>query len=108
MGATWTCSACGAVHEGIPLEWGFAAPAHWNAGRDAADGFLNTDLCVVPREGGEYDRFIRGVIEIPITDGEGDDQESFGIGVWVSLSDRNFNWYVKHPNADDRDQGEPW
>jgi hypothetical protein len=91
---------CGAVHEGTRLDWAFDAPAYWNQARDAAEGFLNSDLCVIRRGDGESDHFIRGVIEIPIIDGEGEDEESFGIGAWVSLSEPNFKWYVDHPKAD--------
>ena len=109
VAATWTCAVCGTVHEGIPLEWGFAAPAYWDQARDKAEGwFLTSDLCVVRREDGDSDYFVRGVIEIPIIDGEGEDEESFGIGAWVSLSEPNFEWYVDHPEADNRDQGDPW
>jgi hypothetical protein len=108
MAASWTCSVCGAVHEGIPLEWGFSEPAYWDEQRDAADGFLNADLCVIPRPDGEDDHFVRGVIELPIIDGTGDDEQQFGIGAWVSLSNQNFDWYVDHPEADEREQGNPW
>ena len=54
------------------------------------------------------DRRTGRVYEIPITDGEGEDEKSFGIGAWVSLSEPNFKWYVDHPEADNRDQGDPW
>jgi hypothetical protein len=63
---------------------------------------------VTRRDGGDTDYFVRGVIEIPIIDGEGEDEGSFGIGAWVSLSEEHFKWYVDHPEADDRDQGDPW
>jgi hypothetical protein len=108
VAANWTCAVCGAVHEATPLDWGFDAPAYWDQPRDAAEGFLNSDLCVVRRNDGQSDHFIRGVIEIPIIDGEGEGEESFGIGAWVSLSEPNFKWYVDHPEADDSDQGDPW
>lgn len=108
MDATWTCGVCGEVHEGIPLEWGFDAPAHWDSAVEA-NGYLSSDICVVQRPEGEgYDRFIRGVIEIPIVDGERQDQASFGIGAWVSLSEQNFEWYVKHPESDEQNQNGPW
>ena len=108
MGPTWTCSVCGEVHQSVPLEWGFAAPDHWDAERAGPDDFLNSDLCLVARPDGRHDRFVRGMIEIPITDGEGDAEDSFGIGAWVSLSERDFNRYVEQPEADGGDQAEPW
>jgi hypothetical protein len=107
MAEGWTCSVCGAIHEGIPLDWGFGEPAYWDDERDGANGFLNADVCVVPSTDGTTDYFVRGVIEIPIVDG-GTEDESFGIGAWVSLSERNFTWYIDNPDADERAQGQPW
>ena len=108
MAGTWTCAVCGAAHEGIPLDWAFAAPAHWDPERDVADGSLDSDLCVVPNESGEFDYYVRGLIEIPIIDTGRLEERYFGIGAWVSLSAQNFKWYVDHPEADDLAQGGPW
>jgi hypothetical protein len=105
---TWTCAVCGEEHEGVPLSWGFDAPAYWDEERDSAEGFLTSDLCVIPRGDGEFDRFVRGMIDIPILDGSTEPEQSFGIGPWVSLSERNFDWYVEHFEADASEQGEPW
>jgi hypothetical protein len=104
---TWTCSTCGAVHEGTPLEWGFQRPDYWNQDRDETEGFLSSDLCTIPTGPDEFDYFVRGVIEIPISDG-GDEADRFGIGAWVSLSERNFKRYVDHWEAGEHEQGEPW
>jgi hypothetical protein len=105
---TGTCSVCGAVHEGIPLEWGFERPWYWDEERDAAQGLLTRDLCVIASSQDDPDYFVRGVIEIRILDGVDDDEQSFGIGAWVSLSKQNFKWYVDHPEGDEDDQGDPW
>jgi hypothetical protein len=104
----WTCSVCGEMHEGIPLDWGFDAPVYWSEERHGEEGFHDSDTCVVPREDEGNDYFVRGLIEIPIIDGEAEDEQYFGIGAWVSLSERNFRWYMDHPAADDHEQGGPW
>jgi hypothetical protein len=108
MTATWTCSICGVVHDGVPLDWGFDAPAYWNEERDADGGHLDSDLCAISRGDGDFDRFARGLIEIPILDGTAPDEKYFGIGAWVSLSAPNFNWYAEHFEADADEQGGPW
>jgi hypothetical protein len=96
------------VHQGIPLDWGFPAPAYWDEDRDTARGFLSPDYCAIPRDATAFDYFVRGVIEIPILDGETEDEESFGIGVWVSLSEQNFKWFIDRADADRDNQGTPW
>lgn len=108
MPAGWTCSVCGSVHDGVPLDWGFDHPDFWEQERDQADGFLNADLCVIAHEDGPSDYFVRGLIEIPILNSTTEGEEYFGIGVWVSLSEMNFKWYVDHPEAGEQEQGAPW
>jgi hypothetical protein len=108
MNPQWTCVVCGTVHEGLPLDWGFDQPWYWNPERDEAEGFLNSDLCFIKSSPEGGDRFVRGLIEIPILDGTTDEEEYFGLGVWVSLSERNFRWYVENFEAGAEDQGEPW
>jgi hypothetical protein len=99
---------CGEVHEGLPSDWGFAEPAYWNDERDRHDGFLDGDLCVIRNRGAEPDYFVRGMIEIPILDGTTEDETSFGIGAWTSLSERNFTWYSENWEADRDAQGGAW
>ena len=101
---------CGATHDGLPLDWGFEAPAYWDESRHSEAGMHDgSDLCVVPHEGEtSYDYFVRGLIKIPITDGSTHDEEYFGIGAWASLSETNFTWYVNHFEADAEEQGEAW
>ena len=110
MGAQWTCSVCGASHEGVPLSWGFDEPHHWReefVNRSRDDYFLNEDVCWMLDDGGDPARFVRGLIEIPIVDGI-DEEASFLIGAWASLSERNFDWLLEHWDADAAAQGEPW
>ena len=100
MNPQWTCSVCGAEHDGLPLDLGFDHPWYWNQERDEKNGFLNSDLCFIESSPDEADYFVRGLIEIPIVDGTTDDEAYFGLGIWVSLSERNFKWYVANFEAD--------
>jgi hypothetical protein len=81
----YTCRSCGEFHEGLPLSYRTQAPAYWS---DSLDGqpkcVLEADLCIV--RGEHY--FIQGNIEIPIIDD--DAGAMFSWGVWVSLSEKNF------------------
>jgi hypothetical protein len=81
----WTCSRCGAEHEGVPLDWALASPTYWDGGRGKED-FLSEDLCIWTDDAGEENYFIRGVLYIPI-EGSG---EQLGYGVWSSLSRKSF------------------
>jgi hypothetical protein len=62
---------------GSPLSWHFEAPDPWNH-----RGELSSDQCVIDDE----HFFVRGLVEIPVVDGDG----PFTWGVWVSLSKANF------------------
>jgi hypothetical protein len=67
------------------LAWHFNAPDAWNTlSPDAREhrGELTSDQCVIDDE----KFFVRGLVEIPVLDGDG----PFAWGVWVSLSKANF------------------
>jgi hypothetical protein len=85
----WTCSRCGAEHEGIPLDWAYDAPAYWD-GEKTEDDLLTEDLCTLRDDEPKLNFFIRGVLEIPI---EGTD-ERLGYGVWSTLSKDSFERVV--------------
>lgn len=81
------CRTCGQWHSGVPLDYSYDAPDYWTQElKSDPDSFHNSDFCVVRRE---Y-FFIRGLIEIPII-GHSD---AFRYGVWVSLSENNFQRMV--------------
>jgi hypothetical protein len=82
---SFKCSSCAEVHEGAP-SFSFTAPLQYTGLTDAekADVHLGTDLCYIGEE-----RFIRVCLEVPII---GIDQP-FMWGVWVSLSQSNFERY---------------
>ncbi|WP_329762872.1 DUF2199 domain-containing protein [Bacillus nitratireducens] len=82
----YTCRCCGTYHEEIPTSYGSSAPVYYYDAEpeEREDRFeMNDDLCVMD---GEH-FFMRGSIEIPIV-GTG---EHFIWGVWVSLSEANFD-----------------
>ena len=71
MNPQWTCSVCGAEHEGLPLDWGFDQPWYWNQERRRSR-LLDTDLCSSRAARSGADHFVRGLIEMPIVDGTRD------------------------------------
>ena len=79
------CSACGEWHDELPMSFGADAPYWYDVvapeERDHR-AELSSDQCVI--DGEHY--FVRGSLEIPVVDGN----ESFSWGVWVSLSQKNF------------------
>ena len=82
----YTCSCCGEYHDELPKSYGTVAPVYYDfvpsAERDKRFE-LDDDLCIMDNE----HFFIRGCIEIPII---GTDEDLIW-GVWVSLSEGNFN-----------------
>jgi hypothetical protein len=93
----WACSTCGEEHVGLPLSWGFDEPAYWHDVPEAdrqARGYCDSDICVMTDDAGDWARFVRGIIEIPIADPLDPDGDAFLIGVWASLSETNFDRLV--------------
>jgi hypothetical protein len=89
----YTCNCCGKYHEEIPKSYGNPAPVYYYdaAPKEREDRFeLAEDLCIMDNE----HFFIRGCIEIPII---GTDEHLIW-GVWVSLSEANFNKIKAHWN----------
>ncbi|QYR24111.1 DUF2199 domain-containing protein [Paenibacillus sp. sptzw28] len=82
----YTCSCCGVYHDELPTSFGNPAPVYYDIAspEDQNKRFeLGEELCIMDNE--YY--FIRGCIEIPIIDTD----EHLIWGVWVSLSEANFN-----------------
>ncbi|MEI5906113.1 DUF2199 domain-containing protein [Bacillus spongiae] len=82
----YTCSCCGEYYDELPTSYGTVAPVYYEflPPEERQERFkLSKDLCVMDNE----HFFIRGCVEIPII---GTDEE-FIWGVWVSLSEANYN-----------------
>jgi hypothetical protein len=70
------------------MDYGYDHPDYWSSKLQSEPNcFLSPDLCVIEKR----DFFVRGLIEVPIITGE----EPFRWGVWVSLSEKNFNKMVE-------------
>jgi hypothetical protein len=99
--ARWECELCGEQHEGLATVFGAHAPDPWiqAAPAEREDGELTPDVCVLKIDG-EWHYFMRGHIEIPLTDLPGD---RFAWSAWVSLSETSMKLAVDH--WDDPERG---
>jgi hypothetical protein len=95
------CRRCGQWHDGLPFSYGAEAPTCWR-GNLASDGrsALGEEQCVVA---GQY-FFVRARIVIPVVDGG----TEFDWGVWVSLSEANFDRMTQLWTTPGREQEPPY
>lgn len=101
--AGFLCSCCGQWHDELPLDIGFGAPdpVHEISDDERENRVeLNDDFCIMDNEF----FFVRGVIEIPITDTE----DSFAWGVWVSLSAESFKHATESLKSEEREMEPPY
>lgn len=94
---SFRCSVCGSLHEGR-LAIGFLSPHYYHILSEedkTAMATLSEDCCII-EYGDQTDRFIRVVLKLPIRDSE----DMMDCGVWVSLSQPNFEYYMDHFNDD--------
>jgi len=96
----WTCATCGDPHDGLATVFGPRAPHAWEQATDSerASGELTADLCAIT-VGDETHFFVRGHLEIPITDSAG---ESFVWSVWCSQSRESMRLASQHWEDPDR------
>lgn len=94
---SFKCASCDEIHEGSP-SFSFRAPDPWLAQPEAVQegGHLGSDVCRYEDEDGRQ-FFIRVVLEVPIH-GVAD---PFLWGVWVSLSETNYERYIDTYDAPD-------
>ena len=86
---SYKCATCGKTHDGTP-DIGYKWPdPYFDVPENERDDRVqsNMDVCKIDDE--QY--YIRGVILIPVFDQE----QKFGLGVWVSQSQQSFETYVK-------------
>lgn len=96
------CLTCGQWHDHMPLDLSVAAPSAWedNMPGRLPTSLLTDDWCVIAYEDGHVDRFVRGILAIPVP---GLDAE-FRWGTWSSLSDKSFSRFRALWDADDAAQ----
>jgi hypothetical protein len=85
MRYSWTCHCCGKQFNELPLSVALAAPDPWLELTDSeqqARGEIGSDYCIID----ERYFFVRGCLEIPITDS----CEIFNWSMWVSVSKQSF------------------
>ncbi len=93
---TFTCACCGKEITGLP-DLSFDSPLAYPDLPEAEPSKrakINDDICVID----EDSYFIRAICPIPIVSSD----EFFAWGIWVSLSEENFERYVR--TFDDSDQ----
>ena len=79
----YLCRGCGERHEELPFSYHAGAPEYWSDDLDDDDASqLSEEQCVI---NGEY-YYVHALIRLPVVDAEDD----FEWGVWVSLSEANF------------------
>jgi hypothetical protein len=94
---SYLCTICGTIHDDRPA-LGFTSPYHYQiltAEEQANTAKLSEDWCVVMHDTQE-DHFIRAVLKTPIKDTD----DTLEYGVWVSLSETNFVYYMDNFNED--------
>ena len=101
---SFMCDTCGKEHFELP-HLGHRVPDPYMSAppeRQARDFQLTTDTCVM-RDGTDMHYFVRGALLVPI---HGID-EPFGWGLWVSVSESNYNRFVSIPD-EEHDREKPY
>jgi hypothetical protein len=91
----YTCNICGQEHEQYPA-LAFSSPFHYNIlSEDDKQKIaeLSSDFCII-KYPDQTDRFIRGTLTQKVID----NCEDLDYGVWVSLSEKNFQDYSDNYN----------
>lgn len=106
-GAAWKCGSCEIEHHGM-FDLGADASDHWgkvdtiepNSALRFDGDFLSEDFCVLD---GEH-FFVRCIFQIPVHGVA----ETFGFGVWSTLSRENFEIYVEGFDIGQFQDEGPW
>ena len=85
MAEGFRCSCCGEWHESLTMSYSVEAPASWWSvpkNERGSRSELSSDQCII--DGAHF--FLKGLIEIPVTDA----LDKFNWTVWVSVSEASF------------------
>jgi hypothetical protein len=105
---TWICPRCGIAHGGLfdlvcgkPEPWTGSEEKLPNSEALSSRHVLTEDFCIL--NGEHY--FVRCVLNLPVIGSGG---ESFGFGVWSSLSEKNFRIYADTFDSGRQGRLGPW
>lgn len=97
----YKCSSCDKTHANWPA-LGYSSPVYYSdLSADDKNGIaeLSSDFCVIKNED-QTDRFIRGVLKVPVIDS----CQDLEYGLWFSLSEKSFEDYkAKYYKEDNED-----
>ena len=88
------CGICSKVHAALPAAIGYVKPAHYFSIPETEVEKrvkINSDLCQID----DSIFLIRGVIEIPLLDGELEGQSTFEWGMWARIPKASFDRYLE-------------
>jgi hypothetical protein len=92
---SFRCGTCGQEHVGMPMDVGFGKPADYFA-LSAEDRehrcVLTSDWCSI--DDGSF--YIRGCLEVPVTDADG----PFVWGIWARVAQSDFQRYLDLYSSD--------
>lgn len=99
---SFECATCGQVHDGLPA-FGWDYPLQYlnvPEGERDARIHLTSDTCIID----ETEFYVRARLEIPVHGSP----DPMSWGVWVSLSQANFDRFVDLLEAPGRERHGPW
>ncbi len=97
----FVCGTCGKEHGSLPMDLAYRKPLDYFKIPEAERAkriWINDDLCVIDDEM----FLIRGVLPVPVHDGNGEDE--FRWGVWVEVEEASFRRYLELWDAADPDE----
>lgn len=100
---SYRCGSCRKLHRGLAFAFAVDAPLAWDQLAEAdrgEDSVLDGELCVINNE----HHFIRGLLEIPVTDADA----TFAWNVWSSLSPETFERAINAWDSPDRASEPPY
>jgi hypothetical protein len=87
----WTCTCCGEVMTGLPMDLHFEAPVDFSLldRKSRKRSHIDTDFCEVNLSDGSTQRYVRALLPLPVPQLE----DEFRFGVWVSVSEKSWTVY---------------
>lgn len=96
----YKCSCCGKTHEDWPAIAYDAPDSYYGLDdQQRRSSEISSDFCVIAYPDGQIDRFIRAVLALEVRG----QCQNLDYGVWVSLSENNFEDYKANFNNEDHE-----